>query len=55
VRALAFLLVFTFHLYHAGVWEYDGNAFPSSFLLVGNTGVTLFFVLSGSLLFLPYT
>lgn len=37
------------------MWEYDGNAFLSSFLLVGNIGVTLFFVLSGFLLFLPYT
>lgn len=55
VRALAFLLVFAFHLNHAGVWGYNGNnPFIGAFLLVGNTGVTLFFVLSGFLLFLPY-
>jgi peptidoglycan/LPS O-acetylase OafA/YrhL len=56
VRALAFLLVFAFHLNHADVWNYTGsNPFVGAFLLVGNTGVTLFFVLSGFLLFLPYT
>lgn len=55
VRALAFLLVFAFHLNHSGVWSYGNNPFIGAFLLVGNTGVTLFFVLSGFLLFLPYT
>lgn len=55
VRALAFLLVFAFHLSHAGVWSYRGtNPFIGAFFLVGNTGVTLFFVLSGFLLFLPF-
>src|SRR5258707_8981074 len=55
IRALAFLLVFAFHLNHAGVWGYDGNdPFMNAFLEVGSTGVTLFFVLSGFLLFLPY-
>src|ERR1051326_4002318 len=55
VRAVAFLLVFAFHFNHAGVWSVGDNPFISAFLLVGNTGVTLFFVLSGFLLFLPYT
>ena len=54
VRAVAFLLVFAFHLNHAGVWGYGNNPFVSAFFLVGVTGVTLFFVLSGFLLFLPY-
>ncbi len=55
VRALAFLLVFAFHLNDSGVWGYDGNnPFIRAFLDVGNTGVFLFFVLSGFLLFLPY-
>src|SRR5690242_2629128 len=54
VRAVAFLLVFTFHVNHAGVWDYGNNPFISAFFSVGATGVTLFFVLSGFLLFLPY-
>ncbi len=56
VRGLAFLLVFEAHITHAGVWGYGGNnPFISAFFGVGYTGVTLFFVLSGFLLFLPYT
>ena len=55
VRALAFLLVFELHINHSGVWTDGNNAFLSAFFSLGATGVTLFFVLSGFLLFLPYT
>src|SRR5215471_7112050 len=54
VRALAFLLVFELHINHSGVWGDGNNAFLSAFFSLGATGVTLFFVLSGFLLFLPY-
>ncbi len=54
VRALAFLLVFEIHINHAGVWGDGNNPFVAAFFSVGRTGVTLFFVLSGFLLFLPY-
>ena len=55
VRALAFLLVFELHINHSGVWGDGNNPFISALFSVGSTGVTLFFVLSGFLLFLPYT
>ncbi len=55
VRGLAFLLIFAFHVNHAGIGGDPNNPFISALLFVGNTGVTLFFVLSGFLLFLPYT
>ncbi len=55
VRALAFLLVFELHINHSGVWGDGNNPFISAFFSLGGTGVTLFFVLSGFLLFLPYT
>src|SRR6266516_5320845 len=54
VRAVAFLLVFEIHINHAGVWGDGNNPFVAAFFSVGRTGVTLFFVLSGFLLFLPY-
>lgn len=55
VRALAFLLVFELHINHSGVWGDGNNVFISALYAIGGTGVTLFFVLSGFLLFLPYT
>ncbi len=55
VRALAFLLVFELHVNHSGVWSDGNNDYISALFSVGGTGVTLFFVLSGFLLFLPYT
>src|SRR5947207_15354291 len=55
VRAVAFLLVFEIHINHAGVWGGGNNPFISAFFSVGRTGVTLFFVFSGFLLFFPYT
>jgi peptidoglycan/LPS O-acetylase OafA/YrhL len=55
VRAMAFLLVFDFHINHAGVWGDGNNPWISALFSVGRTGVTLFFILSGFLLFLPYT
>ncbi|MBA2396462.1 MAG: acyltransferase [Ktedonobacteraceae bacterium] len=54
VRALAFLLVFDLHVNHTGVWSDGNNQIIASLFSVGRTGVTLFFVLSGFLLFLPY-
>jgi peptidoglycan/LPS O-acetylase OafA/YrhL len=55
VRALAFLLVFYLHINHTGVWGDGGNQLIAAIFAAGRTGVTLFFVLSGFLLFLPYT
>lgn len=55
VRALAFLLVFDFHINHAGMWGDGNNPWISALFSVGRTGVTLFFILSGFLLFFPYT
>lgn len=57
VRACAILLVITFHIdYTTGhdLWNWHVNPLASSIALAGASGVNLFFVLSGFLLFLPY-
>ena len=57
VRAIACLMVIFFHIGEmtrdAKIWLLD-NAYTSSIMLAGGSGVTLFFVLSGFLLFMPY-
>lgn len=55
LRGLAILLVFLFHVW--GISMAGGGGQPSvamSFVVSGNTGVTLFFVLSGFLLSRPW-
>ena len=58
VRGLAFLIVLCQHVSsmtaNLGFWQPGANPFLAAFLLSGSSGVTLFFVLSGFLLFLPY-
>ena len=55
IRGLAILLVFLFHAYGAtGYPEAETPGIIRSYLIGGNTGVTLFFVLSGFLLSLPW-
>ena len=55
IRGLAILLVFLFHVYGISSGG-QGNppSFLMSFVVSGNTGVTLFFVLSGFLLSRPW-
>lgn len=58
VRALAFLIVLALHLTNMAtalhIWNRGTKPFLSALFEAGFSGVTLFFVLSGFLLFLPY-
>ena len=58
VRAIACLTVMGYHINlmtrSAHLWTTDGKPLTSAVVLAGSSGVTLFFVLSGFLLFLPY-
>ncbi len=57
VRALAILMVIVFHINRMtgdNLWDWRGNPLASSVSTAGGTGVTLFFVLSGFLLFMPF-
>lgn len=56
VRAIAALLVVSVHI--SGIaripWDANRNPLATAFAFIGRTGVVLFFVLSGFLLFMPY-
>ncbi len=58
IRAIACLMVIAFHINLIGrerhFWQQTGKPLFSSLVLSGDTGVTLFFLLSGILLFMPY-
>ncbi|WP_146004272.1 acyltransferase family protein [Halioglobus japonicus] len=55
IRGLAILLVYLFHVWGITFGRHQGGvSFGLGYVLGGNTGVTLFFVLSGFLLSLPW-
>src|SRR5258707_2347955 len=57
VRACAILFVIVFHINRLtgdSLWSSTENPLASSVSTAGGTGVTLFFVLSGFLLFMPF-
>jgi peptidoglycan/LPS O-acetylase OafA/YrhL len=57
VRGVAILMVIVFHINRVtgdNLWDPRTNQFASSVSTAGGIGVTLFFVLSGFLLFMPF-
>ncbi len=55
LRAIATLMVISFHIQQkAFIWSKWDQPWISAFWTFGGSGVTLFFILSGFLLFLPY-
>ncbi|MFT5709791.1 MAG: peptidoglycan/LPS O-acetylase OafA/YrhL [Halioglobus sp.] len=55
LRGLAILMVFAFHAYGVSLGaDMRQHSIMASFMVSGNSGVTLFFVLSGFLLSLPW-
>ena len=57
VRGVAVLMVVVFHINRVtgdNLWNPETNPLASSISTAGGTGVTLFFVLSGFLLFMPF-